>query len=283
MELPELVVRRIVQEALREDLGWGDITTRALISAEACARGAVLFKEAGVLAGLPVMALTFQALDEEIAVRRCVPEGAWVEAGQVVAEVQGRAAPILSAERVALNFLQRMCGIATQTRRYTQAIKGLPVRIIDTRKTTPGLRMLEKYAVRMGGGANHRFNLSDGVLIKDNHLAILRAQGLGLREIVETARRGVPHTAKVQVEVRTPEEAVRAVEAGAEAVLLDNMSLVEMRRAVKLVARRALVEASGGVTLENVREIAETGVDLISSGALTHSARALDISLELEG
>jgi len=281
LKIPKVLVQEIIARALEEDLGWGDITTRALIP-QCQAKGSVLVKEAGVLAGIHILEQVFHSVDENIQVQVLVEDGAKVRSGDVVAIAKGSASSILSAERVALNFLQRLSGIATLTSRYVEAVKGLPVRIADTRKTTPGLRVLEKYAVRMGGGFNHRQSLSDGVIIKDNHLAILRSSGQSMREIVAKARESVPHTVKIEVEVETVEEAVAAAEAGADVLMLDNMSLEEMRGAVRGVAGRALLEASGGVTLENVRRIAETGVDIISSGALTHSAKALDISLELE-
>jgi len=199
-----------------------------------------------------------------------------------VTKVSGSIAGILKAERVALNFLQRLSGIASETSRYVARVEALPVRIMDTRKTTPGWRSLEKYAVRIGGGGNHRMNLGDGVLIKDNHLAALRSQGLNIKEIIAKARQNAPQRLPVEVEVRTVSEALEAVEAGADIVMLDNMNLEDMREAVKSINGRALIEASGGITLDNVRAVAETGVDFISIGALTHSARALDISLELE-
>jgi nicotinate-nucleotide pyrophosphorylase (carboxylating) len=188
---------------------------------------------------------------------------------------------MLRAERVALNFLQRLSGIATETNRYVEAIQGLPVRILDTRKTTPGLRMLEKYAVRLGGGENHRMNLSESILIKDNHLAVLYHRGLNLQEILKKARQNTSPQIKIEVEVTSPEEALQAVEAGADTIMLDNMSLEDMRRAVTLIHGRALIEASGGITLDVVRAVAETGVNFISIGALTHSVKSLDISLDI--
>lgn len=281
MQIPKSVVQEIIDRASREDLGWGDITTAALIP-QCQAKGSVLVKKAGVLAGIHILEQVFRSVDENIQVEVLMGDGAKVGPGDVVAIVRGSAASILSAERVALNFLQRLSGIATLTSRYVEAVKGLPVRIADTRKTTPGLRILEKYAVRVGGGVNHRQSLSDGVIIKDNHLTILRSSGHSMKEIVTKARDNVPHTVKIEVEVETVEEAVAAVEAGADVLMLDNMSLEEMQRAVQAVTGRALLEASGGVTLENVRQIAETGVDIISSGALTHSVKALDISVELK-
>jgi len=196
--------------------------------------------------------------------------------------VEGKVAGIISAERVALNLLQRLSGIATETGRYVERVRGLPVRILDTRKTTPGLRALEKYAVAVGGGRNHRMNLGDGILIKDNHLAALRSSGVGVGLAVSTARRNSPRDLKVEVEVRSVEEARQAAEARADIVMLDNMTLHDMREAVRQIGGRAAIEASGGITLDNVRAVAETGVDFISVGALTHSVRALDISLYLE-
>jgi nicotinate-nucleotide pyrophosphorylase (carboxylating) len=196
--------------------------------------------------------------------------------------VEGRIASILGAERTALNFLQRLSGIATETNRYVKAVEGLPVQIMDTRKTTPGLRLLDKYAVKVGGGKNHRMHLGDAVLIKDNHLAALRSEGLSIREIVEKAWQNAPSSTQVEVEVKTPQEAVEAAEAGAGVIMLDNMSVDDMREVVKMIHGVALIEASGKITLDKVRAVAETGVDFISVGALTHSTKALDISLELE-
>lgn len=279
--LPTAEVQRIVDQALAEDIGWGDATTNAVLTVKIAAKGRVLVKEEGVIAGLPVWERVFHTVDPLLSTRMEREEGARVRAGEVVATVEGSAASILLGERVALNFLQRLSGIATATARYVEAVRGLPVRITDTRKTTPGLRLLEKYAVRVGGGHSHRFNLSDGILIKDNHLAALRGLGLGVREAVQRARQRAPHPLRIEVEVTTVEETRAAVEGGADAVLLDNMALAEMHEAVRVVAGRALVEASGGVTLDTVRAIAETGVNVISVGALTHSPKALDISLDL--
>jgi len=239
-------------------------------------------KKEGVLAGMNVAKQVFHRVDPELKVEILLEDGARVRAGTRIANVSGSVASILRAERVALNFLQRLSGIASETNRYVEAVKGLPVRIMDTRKTTPGLRLLEKHAVRVGGGENHRMSLYDGILIKDNHLAALRSQGLRIEEIVAKARQNSPQRLAVEVEVATVAEASEAVEAGADVVMLDNMSLADMREAVKSIGGRALIEASGGITLDNVRAVAETGVDSISIGALTHSVRALDISLELE-
>jgi len=282
LELPDVaLVRRIVTAALEEDGARDDVTTRALVPPDQQGRGMIVAKAEGVVCGLPVAAAAFAALDPSIAFEPLVADGAPVAPGDALARVSGPLAPILSAERVALNLLQRLSGVATATRRMVDAAAGLPVRILDTRKTTPGLRALERYAVRCGGGHNHRFNLSDAVLIKDNHLAACRARGLSIAQVLEQARRGAPGGMTIEIEVTTVDEAREALDAGATALLLDNMPLEEMRRAVQPASGRAQVEASGGVRLDTVRAIAETGVDAISVGALTHSAPALDMSLEL--
>ena len=271
----------IVDRALDEDLASRDHTTR-LIPHEMTGRATLVAKEQGVLAGLRVAAAAFSRLDAAVETSPLLHDGAALNPGDVIAAVQGPVGGILSAERIALNFLQRMSGIATETAKYVKAVEGLNARIIDTRKTAPGLRYLDKYAVRAGGGHNHRLNLADGVLIKDNHIAAARLDELSLADLVKRARESAPHTLKIEVEVETVEQAEEALNAGADIVLLDNMRPEEMRRAVALAKGRALTEASGGVTLQNVREIAETGVDLISVGALTHSPKALDISLDLQ-
>ena len=289
-------LEEIIDRALAEDLGKGDVTTEALLLGNQAAVGFVVIKQGGILAGTGAAKQVFARVDPESKVDILVEDGARVEPGTKVIKVSGTTAGILKAERVALNFLQRLSGIASETDRYVARVKGLPVRILDTRKTTPGLRSLEKYAVRVGGGENHRMTLGDGVLIKDNHLAALRRQGLSIKDVVARARRNAPlslrpakrrsnlqaRQIRVEVEVRTVSEALEAVEAGADIVMLDNMNLEDMRKAVESIEGRALIEASGGVTLDNVRAVAETGVDFISIGALTHSAKALDISLELE-
>ncbi len=279
-DIPRIELRRIVEEALAEDLGWGDITTQSLIDPAWPARSQVLAKEAGILCGTGVLLAVFRSVDPTIEAEVLAQDGTEVEPGQVVVNLWGPATGLLIGERVALNFLQRMSGIATATRRYVEAVEGLPVRIVETRKTTPGLRILEKYAVRVGGGHNHRHNLSDAILIKDNHLAALQVRGIGLAAALDLARQKAPHTVTIEVEVETPEQAAEAADAGADTVMLDNMTLDEMQRAVSLVDGRALIEASGGVRLDTVRAIAETGVDLISVGAITHSVRALDFSID---
>lgn len=280
--LPPDLVRRLVRAALAEDGADRDVTTQALVPPGQAGRGVFLAKSAGVLAGLPVAAAAFQALDASVRVTPQLAEGDALAPGAVIAAVEGPLAAILSAERVALNFLQRLSGIATATRALVEAVAGLDVRIVDTRKTTPGLRALERYAVRVGGGHNHRFNLADGVLIKDNHIAAVGARGLSLAAAVAAVRAAVPHTMRIEVEVTSYAQAEEALAAGADVILLDNMGVEEMARCVRLCRGCALTEASGGVTIANVRAIAATGVDVISSGSITHSAPALDISLEVE-
>lgn len=279
--LESVEVREIIRRALAEDGVFNDITTAALVPPEQAGRGVLLAKEDGVIAGLPVAAQVFAEVDPCIRMTPLVGEGGEVRTGQEIARLDGRYASLLRAERVALNLLQRLCGVATMASRAVSAVEGLPVRVVDTRKTTPGLRPLEKYAVRTGGAHNHRYNLADGVLIKDNHLAALRGQGEGIAAAVRRTRAAVPHTIRIEVEVTDLEQVDEALVAGAEIILLDNMEPAQMREAALRCRGRALSEASGGITLANIREVAETGVDIISLGALTHSAKALDISLEL--
>jgi nicotinate-nucleotide pyrophosphorylase (carboxylating) len=282
MSSNKLHIEEIIDRALAEDLGKGDVTTEALISGDKQGTGFIVAKKEGILAGTGAAKQVFHRVDPELKVEILLEDGVRVKPGSKVAGVSGSIASILKAERTALNFLQRLSGIASETNRYVEAVKGLPVRIMDTRKTTPGLRSLEKHAVKAGGGENHRMSLGDGILIKDNHLAALLSQGLNIKEIIAKARQNSPQRLPVEVEVGTVSEALEAVEAGANIVMLDNMSLEDMRKAVKSIYGRALIEASGGITLGNVRAVAETGVDFISIGALTHSAMALDIGLELE-
>lgn len=278
----ELQVREIIDRALAEDLGQGDVTTEALINGSRQGTGLIIAKQEGVVAGVEVAMQVFRRVDPKLDVELLLEDGARVEPGSKIARVTGSIGSILRAERVALNFLQGLSGIASETNRYVMRVEGLPVRIMDTRKTTPGLRSLEKYAVKAGGGMNHRMHLADGILIKDNHLAVLSAQGLGIEETIAMARRNAPAELTVEVEVGTVSAALEAVQAGADIIMLDNMGLDDMRQAVQVIAGRALVEASGGITLDAVRTVAETGVDRISIGALTHSPRALDISLEID-
>ncbi len=271
-------IDRIIENALREDIHTGDITTLSVVTESREGHARLKAKEAMVLAGIKVAARVFYLLDPHITFTPHFSDGDLLKSGAVIADIAGDVALLLQGERVALNLLQRMCGVATLTSRYVAAVSGTKARVVDTRKTTPGLRMLEKYAVRIGGGINHRTGLYDGVLIKENHIA---AAG-GITEAVKRARSYIPHTMKIEVETETLDEVTEALAAGADIIMLDNMDAKTMREAVTLIGGRSLVEASGGVNLETVREIAETGVDIISVGALTHSARAMDISMLLE-
>ncbi|OGO20663.1 MAG: nicotinate-nucleotide diphosphorylase (carboxylating) [Chloroflexi bacterium RBG_16_50_9] len=272
----------IVDLALTEDISHGDITSEALIPPDLSGKASVLIKEKGVLAGSEIAGRVFQHVEPSLKIAVLIKDGARIQPGDIAATVTGKVTSILKAERTALNFLQRLSGIASLTSQYVAEIQGLSVKIYDTRKTTPGLRSLEKYAVRMGGGQNHRWHLGDAVLIKDNHAAVLRALGMNLKDIVAKARQNVPPGVTVEVEVTNVQEALTAIKARADIIMLDNMNLEEMREAVKLVAGKARIEASGGITLANIRQVAMTGVDMISIGALTHSFKSLDICLELE-
>jgi nicotinate-nucleotide pyrophosphorylase (carboxylating) len=272
MELQE-----IVRTALAEDVGSGDATTLATVGADARARATITQKAPGVVFGVEAAERTFAELDDAVAFERLSPEGAWQEPGTGVLRIEGRARALLTGERTALNLLQRLSGIATLTARYVQAVEGTDVQILDTRKTTPGLRMLEKAAVRAGGGTNHRVGLFDAILIKENHVA---AAG-GVEQAVQQARAAYPDL-PLEVECRNVEEIAQALQAGAPRILLDNMDPEELRAAVDQVVGRAELEASGGITLETVRAHAVEGLNFISVGALTHSAPALDLSLILE-
>lgn len=269
-------VKEFIASALREDLGPGDITTSLTVSDTQTSRAELRAKGDFVLAGLPFAREVFLMVDGDIAFTPLLAEGTAVKNGEVVAEVGGRTASLLAAERVALNILQRLSGVATFTNDFVSSIRGLKAKILDTRKTSPGMRVIEKYAVRMGGGQNHRMGLYDGILIKDNHI---RAAG-GIREAVALAKEA-HHLLKVEVEVEDIDGVNAALDAGVDIIMLDNMGLGEVKEAVLIASGRALLEVSGNVTLENVREIAETGVDMISVGALTHSAPAADISMRL--
>ena len=275
-------VTALIQLALLEDAASDDITTASLIPADISARAEMQVKTDGVIAGLGLAAAVFQAVDEALVFKALLPDGSTVHAGDRVASVSGPAGSILRAERVALNFIQRLSGIASLTRRYVDAVAGTSAQIWDTRKTTPGLRELEKYAVLQGGGGNHRGSLSQAVLIKDNHLAALISRGTGLSAAVAQARQNVPAGIVIEVEVTGLEAARTAAEAGADVVLLDNMTPDAMREVVRELSGRVKLEASGGISLDNVRAVAQTGVDIISIGALTHSVPALDISLDFQ-
>src|SRR6056297_371329 len=268
-------IERVVRTALQEDIGLGDVTSMAVVARDARAQAELVAKEDFVIAGLDVAAAVFHHLDPDLSFEKIFVDGQKVRRGEVLAWLKGSALMLLQGERVALNLLQRMSGIATLTAHFVAAVEGTGAAIVDTRKTAPGLRALDKYAVRMGGGRNHRIGLFDGVLIKENHIA---AAG-GISTAVANAREKLPHTLKIEIETRSLDEVAEALEVGAEIILLDNMTLHDMRQGVDMIAGRALVEASGGVNLDGVREIAETGVDIISVGELTHSVKAADISL----
>jgi len=282
MKPTQEAIERLVRAALEEDAPQGDLTSQALLPADAVISAELVAREEGVLCGEEVFAAAMR-LTGAVSVSFAVHDGEKFSTGAVLATVSGPARAVLQAERVALNFVQRLCGIATMTAKFVRETEGFPARIIDTRKTTPGLRILERYAVRCGGGGNHRFSLSDAVLVKDNHLAVLAARGVSLVEALRAARAKLPHTATIEVEVDRLDQIDAALAAGADTILLDNFSLDELRSGVLQIAGRALIEASGGVTLERVRAIAETGVDLISVGALTHGARSLDLGLDMRG
>jgi nicotinate-nucleotide pyrophosphorylase (carboxylating) len=273
-----IMIDRLIEQALLEDIHTGDITTQAVVPESRPASARLVAKEHLVVAGLATAARVFKILDAEINFNALLTDGDKAAPGTIIATVHGEAAQLLMGERVALNLLQRMCGIATLTADFVAAVAGTKARIVDTRKTTPGLRQLEKYAVRVGGGINHRTGLYDGVLIKENHIV---AAG-GITEAIRRARAYIPHTLKIEIETETLTQVDEALAAGADIIMLDNMSLDEMRTAVTSIGSKALVEASGGVNLERVRAIAETGVDIISVGALTHSPRAMDISMLLD-
>jgi len=280
--LTETALRRLVEYAVEEDLGRGDVTSDLLVPPSAAARAVFRSRSDGVIAGLNVALTVFAVSNAQVVFTSLIADGDSVSPGQDLAVVSGSARSLLRAERVALNFLQRLSGIATLTSQYVEAVRGTRARIVDTRKTTPGLRALEKYAVRAGGGFNHRRDLSDAMLIKDNHLAVLGALGLPLTEAIKQARRSMPHTLKIEIEVDRLDQIPEALAAGADLILLDNMSTEDLKSGVAAIQGRAIVEASGGISLGTIGEIAATGVDVISVGALTHSAPALDIGLDLE-
>jgi nicotinate-nucleotide pyrophosphorylase (carboxylating) len=268
-------VDQIIENALREDVGRGDITTNLLFPEGVRCKAVILAKEEGRLAGLLIAERVFRKLDRDIVWGEKKKDGEKIEPNQILAEISGSQRAILTGERLALNFLQRLSGIATLTSKFVKAVEGLSVEILDTRKTAPGLRILDKYAVSVGGGSNHRFGLYDGVLIKDNQIKLAGGISRAIRLIRERVVRGI----KIEVETSTLNEVKEALEAGADIIMVDNMTVETIKKAVELINGRALIEASGGVTLENIRRIAETGVDFISVGSLTHSPRALDIAL----
>ena len=274
----DLNLNDLIEKSLKEDVGTGDITTLSTIDAKKEITGRFIAKEDGILCGMDVVRAVFAFVDPTIRLTVNKEDGEAVVKGDVIAEIAGLARSILTGERLALNLLQHMSGVATRTHEAVEKVAGTTARICDTRKTTPGLRVLEKYAVKCGGGSNHRFNLADGVLIKDNHI---EAAG-GITNAVNMARANIPHTLKIEVEVETFPQLEEALEAGADIIMLDNMSYDDMKKAVEIVGGRAVTEASGNMGEKDLRRVAETGVDLISIGALTHSVKALDISLKFK-
>lgn len=273
-----MIIDEIILRALKEDMPMGDLTTDSTVSFDEVASASLIAKEQGVVAGLDVFERVFRLLDSNIYIERYIQEGELVEVGTRIMHITGNARAMLKAERTALNLLQRMSGIASATKKFADILRGTSSKIVDTRKTVPGLRYLDKYSVRAGGGTNHRFCLSDGVLIKDNHI---KAAG-GITAAVKRARAAIPHTIRVEVETESLEQVKEALEAGADIIMLDNMSPDKMKEAVKYINGRALTEASGNVTLEKLEKVAGAGVDLISTGSITHSVKAMDISLRFE-
>jgi nicotinate-nucleotide pyrophosphorylase (carboxylating) len=277
LDQENIQVDKIIEQALIEDIGTGDITTESIIPYNLKAKGIIKAKEEGIIAGLGIAELVFKKLNPEITFQAKIKDGIKVSPGEILAEISGFAQAIFEGERIALNFLQRLSGIATNTYKFCQEVKDFPVHITDTRKTTPGLRILEKYAVRIGGGYNHRFGLYDAVLIKDNHLVVAG----GVKSAVNSVRKKISHTMKIEVEVENLSQLQEALEMQVDIVMLDNMDLDIIRKAVKMAKNKALIEVSGGITLEKVKQIAQIGVDLISIGALTHSVKSLDINMEI--
>jgi nicotinate-nucleotide pyrophosphorylase (carboxylating) len=277
MTLQRHQIERVVAMALEEDAPFGDVTSQAFVPATTTATAELVAREPGVFAGAEVFAVAMTALDATVTVTSLVADGDPFTAGQALARVEGPARALLQAERVALNLVQRMCGVATLTARYVAAVAGTGVRVVDTRKTTPGLRALERHAVRCGGGHNHRFSLSDAVMAKDNHLAVVDDMGAAIRR----ARSELPHTTHLEVEIDRLDQLDEVLAAGPDTIMLDNFSVEDLVEGVRRIDGRAIVEASGGITLDTIADVARTGVDVISVGALTHSVRALDLGLDV--
>lgn len=271
-------IEKIIKNALSEDIGRGDITTQATVSDKKTGRALSVAKDDFVIAGIDIFEATFKFIDKNIKVKKLIKDGCRAKKGDIIAEVSGRLSSILKAERVSLNLFQRMCGIATLTAKYIRAVRGTKAKILDTRKTAPGIRVLDKMAVRCGGGHNHRIGLYDGVLIKDNHIAAAR----GITAAVKAQRKNISRILKIEVETKNIKEVKEALDNGVDIIMLDNMSVPAMKKAVDFVNGRALIEASGNVDLRNVADIASTGVDFISVGELTHSVKAADISLKIK-
>lgn len=276
--LEKLLMDDIISRALTEDIGTGDITTMSTVPRNQIITGKFIAKEPGIICGIQILQRVFEMIDKNIHILLHVKDGERVDTGDLIAEITGNAASILTGERVALNFIQRLSGISSKTAQLVESLKDMKAKITDTRKTTPGLRILEKYAVKMGGGVNHRFNLSDGILIKDNHIA---ASG-GIANAIAAARKNAPHMLKIEIEVENLEQVEEALEAGVDVIMLDNMDVQTMKAAVERINGKALIEASGNMGDKNLAVVAATGVDLISIGALTHTVRAMDISLKIQ-
>lgn len=270
------LLKETIRLALLEDIGHGDVTSSLVVPDANKSKAQIIAKEDFLLAGIPFVKEVFAYIDPEVEMKIFFDEGSDIKKGDIIAEISGNSRSLLVGERVALNILQRISGIATMTKAYVDRVLGLPVKIADTRKTTPGMRFMEKYGVKIGGGANHRFGLYDGILIKDNHIKIAGS----VKKAVGLAKKG-QHLLKIEVEVKNLDELKEALDAGADVIMLDNMSIHDMKTAVKIAKGRAILEASGNISLNNVRSVAETGVDIISIGALTHSARAVDISMKM--
>ncbi len=277
-QINALVMKKLISEALIEDIGTGDITTISCVPADSVSKGQFIAKEAGVVCGIEILTKVFAMLDDRVRVTPRLKDGDTVESGEVIAEIRGPSHAILTGERTALNFIRHLSGIATQTNQAVKSVSGTKTQIVDTRKTTPGLRVLEKYAVTCGGGKNHRFGLSDGVLIKDNHIV---AAG-GIKKAIEMARQKAPHTLKIEVETESVAQIDEALNAGADIIMLDNMAVQQMTEAVSHIGGRALTEASGNMGNQDLKAVADTGVNFISIGALTHSVKSLDISLKFK-
>ncbi len=278
---PQSYIRQIVKTALEEDLGFGDLTSNVLLSPNMSAKAQIVAKEAMVVTGLAVAQEVFHQIDDSLTIKSQQSDGDWVKANTNVLTITGKAQSLLQAERVALNFMQRLSGISTLTRQFCEVVHQHDVKIADTRKTTPGLRGLEKWAVRVGGGYNHRFSLHDGILIKDNHLMVLATNNISLSQACRLAKQQAPHGLRISVEVESLAQVREALKGNADIILLDNMAPSKIRQAVKIAKDKALVEVSGGITLKNIQDYIDTGVDIISIGALTHSAQAMDISMDI--
>ena len=274
-------IRKVVQVALEEDLGFGDLTSNTLISKSLTGQANIVAKEAMVVAGLAIAQEVFHQIDESLTIQFHHQDGTWIRANTKVLTITGNAKSLLQGERVALNFIQQLSGICSLTRKFCRAVAGYPIKIADTRKTTPGLRALEKWAVQLGGGYNHRSSLHDGILIKDNHLMILAANNISLKQACRLAKEQAPHGLRICVEVESQSQVREALQGKADIILLDNMPPSKIQQAVKAIKGQALVEVSGGITLQNIQDVAGTGVDIISIGALTHSAPAMDLSMDM--